>query len=210
MTPPDSISRQTSRPVFIFGCPRSGTSLLSRVVGSHSRIGIPFESHIYHYLHTWERHYQARMRDKKWWSPLVADILRMEDIKAWEPSPDLGRTVGAIRRPDLHGLFEGLFEAWAKSVGKARWGDKTPQHTLNWRAVLEAFPDLQAIYLMRDGRDVALSYKRAFFGPKHVYSIAKRWSHYLEVGEKLERALNPSSFHRVRYEALVAEPEATV
>lgn len=183
---------------------------MSRVVGSHSRIGIPFESHIYHYLHTWEQHYRTRMQDRKWWRPLVADILRMEDIKSWHPLPDLDRTVAAIHRPDLHGLFEGLFESWADSLGKPRWGDKTPQHTLNWRAIVDAFPNLQTIYLMRDGRDVALSYKRAFFGPKHAYSIAKRWLQYLEVGEEIERALDSSSFLRVRYEALVAEPERTV
>ena len=210
MTTPAILSKPTPRPVFIFGCPRSGTSLMSRVVGSHARIGIPFESHIYHYLYMWERYYQARMQDRKWWRPLVADILGMEDIRSWNPRPDLDRTVAAIRRPDLHGLFEGLFEAWATSLGKPRWGDKTPQHTLNWRALVEAFPDLQVIYLMRDGRDVALSYKRAFFGPKHAYSIAKRWLHYVQIGEELEGTLDTPRFHRVQYEALVAEPERTV
>ncbi|NET62715.1 MAG: sulfotransferase, partial [Symploca sp. SIO2E6] len=33
--------------LFIFGCPRSGTSLLSRIIGSHPHIAIPFESHLY-------------------------------------------------------------------------------------------------------------------------------------------------------------------
>ena len=34
-------------PFFIFGCPRSGTSLLSAMLGMHSRLAIPQESHFY-------------------------------------------------------------------------------------------------------------------------------------------------------------------
>jgi len=37
---------QNIEPIFIIGCPRSGTSLLRRIVDSHSCIACPPESHI--------------------------------------------------------------------------------------------------------------------------------------------------------------------
>ena len=79
--------------------------------------------------------------------------------------------------------------AWTRRQGKARWGEKTPQHTLCWRTILEGFPDVQVIHLIRDGRDVALSYRAAHFGPKHVYHLAPRWMQYLSAAEEAQAAL---------------------
>ena len=35
------------RPIFVFGCGRSGTSLLSRILNQHPNIAVPFESHLF-------------------------------------------------------------------------------------------------------------------------------------------------------------------
>ena len=196
-------------PVFIYGCPRSGTSLLSRIVSAHSRIAIPFESHIYHYL--WSmRHLFGSLDDRRAQQRLIEDILGMEDLKQWDPPPSAERALAAVRRPGFHGIFEAILQSWADDRGKPRWGEKTPQHTLSWRIMLEAFPEQRVLHLVRDGRDVALSYKQAFFGPKHMFHIARRWQRFLSEAEAAGDALGPGAFLRVRYEDLLAEPERTV
>lgn len=199
----------TDRPIFIFGCPRSGTSLVSRVLDRHPRIAIPFESHVYHYLYCWidlfgDLHREARQRR------LLEDILSMEDLRAWSPQPSVDRALAAVRRRDFHGVFEGLMRSWASDRGKPRWGEKTPQHTFFWREIRRGFPDMQVLNVVRDGRDVALSYKRAFFGPKHVYPIARRWMSFLRTAEEARAALGGESVVNVRYEDLLDDPEATV
>lgn len=203
--PPPPVACNDS-PLFIFGCPRSGTSLLSTMLGTHPRLAIPYESHLYDTIYPIVRRYgepcrqAARLR-------LVSEILRTEHIRRWTPAPSLPRTIEAIERYDFHGIVEGVMRAWAGSQGKARWGEKTPQHTLCWRTIAAGFPGLQVIHLVRDGRDVALSYKTAFFGPKHVYSLARRWLEYLAAAEGARAALGEQAFLQVRYEDLVSHPE---
>ncbi len=196
------------RPLFIFGCPRSGTSLLSRIFNSHPNIAIPFESHFYDGLYPIVRRYgeldERRMRT------LLSEILRSRFVKNWAPLPSLPETLAAMSRPGFDGVVEGLLRAWLVRQGKPRWGEKTPQHTLCWRPILAGFPDLQVIHVIRDGRDVALSYRAAFFGPKHVYHLAKRWRLYLRAAEESQAVLGESRFLPVRYEDLVAQPELEV
>ena len=193
------------RPLFLFGCPRSGTSLLSRMLDSHPNIAIPYESHFYDGLYPVVRRY-GDLDDRRT-RTLMTEILRSRFVKSWAPLPSLTECLAAITRPGFDGVVEGLLRAWTLSKGKSRWGEKTPQHTLCWRTVLAGFPDLQVIHLIRDGRDVALSYRAAFFGPKHVYHLAQRWGQYLAAAEESQAVLGEGGFLPVRYEDLVVEPE---
>lgn len=198
--------RQQNSPFFIFGCPRSGTSLLSTMLGTHPRLAIPYESHLYDSIYPIVQRYSDPCRQSVR-TRLVSEILRSEHIRRWTPLPSLPETLEAIHRDDFHGIVEGVMRAWAQSQGKARWGEKTPQHTLCWRTISAGFPGLQVIHLIRDGRDVALSYKTAFFGPKHVYSLARRWLEYLSAAEEARASLGDQAFLQVRYEDLVSDPE---
>lgn len=194
------------KPLFIFGCPRSGTSLLTRMLHAHPQIAIPYESHLYNRVYPVVRRH-GTLTSPRARARLVAEILQTDYIKQWDPPPSLQDTLAAITRPGFHGVVEGLLEAWTDAQGKSRWGEKTPQHTLWWRTIREGFPDLQIIHLVRDGRDVALSYLDAHFGPKHVYHLALRWSEYLAAAEAAQAALGGRAFLTVRYEDLLRAPE---
>ncbi len=194
------------RPFFIFGCPRSGTSLLSTMLGTHPNLAIPYESHLYDQVYPAVWRY-ANLRHPRTRARLVAEILRSEHFRMWSPTPSLPETLRAITQYDFHGVVDGLLRAWAQSQGKSRWGEKTPQHTLCWRSIMSGFAGMQVIHLVRDGRDVALSYKRAFFGPKHVYPLAARWQQYLAAAEEARAFLGDRAFLQVRYEDLLAAPE---
>jgi hypothetical protein len=203
---PTQSSRHRKNPFFIFGCPRSGTSLLSAMLGSHPNLAIPRESHLYDNIYPIV-HRRADLTHEPTRARVVSEILRSSHIKNWKPAPTLSETLAAITRPDFHGLVDGLLRSWASKTGKPRWGEKTPQHTLCWRSILSGFDNAQVIHVVRDGRDVALSYRSAFFGPKHVYPLALRWQQYLAAAEEARRALGVGAFLQVRYEDLVAAPE---
>lgn len=197
---------QNDTPFFIFGCPRSGTSLLSRMLGAHPNLAIPYESHLYNRIYPVVKRY-ADLRDERTRAVLVAEILRTEHFQIWVPAPSLPETLRAITQHDFHGIVDGLMRAWVSSQGKQRWGEKTPQHTLCWRTILPGFTGARVIHLVRDGRDVALSYRKAFFGPKHVYALAGRWQQYLAAAEEARAFLGDKAFLQVRYEDLLAAPE---
>lgn len=194
------------RPFFIFGCPRSGTSLLARMLDAHPKLAIPYESHFYNWVYPLVQR-RCDLSDASTRARLVTEMLRTDPLTMWTPPLSAAETLAAIPRHDLHGVFEGFMRAWTMRQGKVRWGEKTPPHTLWWRTIRSGFPDLQVIHLIRDGRDVALSHKAAPFGPKHVYQSALRWVQYLSAAEEAEAALGGRAFLALRYEDLLAEPE---
>jgi hypothetical protein len=194
------------RPLFIFGCPRSGTSVLTLMLARHPGIAIPYESHLYNRVYPLVRRY-GEPTDAAGWARLAAELLRTDYIRQWSPPPTLPDTLAAMRRQGFAGMVEGILAGWTARQGKARWGEKTPQHTLWWREIREGFPDMQVIHVVRDGRDVALSYRAAHFGPKHVYDLAQRWVVYLGAAEEAGRALGETGFLVVRYEDLLRGPE---
>jgi hypothetical protein len=66
------------------------------------------------------------------------------------------------------------------------------------------------IHMVRDGRDVALSYRAAHFGPKHAFHLAGRWLRYLSAAEDARAAVGEAAFLVVRYEDLLDRPEAVL
>ena len=190
-------------PVFIFGSGRSGTSLLARMLDSHPAIAVPYESHLYNRIFPLVR--DSDLTSVAAREHILREILRMREFQNWTPRPSLEATLAAIRRPGFHGIVEALMECWAASQAKRRWGEKTPHHTLHWRTIREGFPDLKVVHIVRDGRDVALSFRYAPFGPKHVYQAALHWTRYLASAEEAGAALGEGAFLLVRYEDLIED-----
>jgi len=198
-----------ANPFFIVGAARSGTSLLSRIMNSHPHIAVPFESHIYHTFLPWLRHYGDLSRLENM-ACLLDDILATEMLRHWSPPADRAATLSAIRRHDLHGLVDGLFSSWARAQGKQRWGEKTPSHVRHWRQILQGFPEARFLHVVRDGRDVSLSWIEAPFGPKNLFYAAQRWREYLAWVAELRAAVPAGQLVDVHYAELLAEPERTL
>ena len=196
-------------PVFIFGAPRSGTSLLRRIINSHPEIGIPPESLIYSSLYDW-RNYYGDLSVQENREKLIRNILELKAIQKWDVVPEESRILEKYQNPTFHGAVSALIESWAELHNKPRWGEKTPWHGFYWRAIHEGFPSAQFIHLVRDGRDAALSWKRARFGPNHIYPLALSWAEYLNEISKLEQRLDKVYFYEIHYEDLLKFPQDTV
>lgn len=66
------------------------------------------------------------------------------------------------------------------------------------------------IHLYRDGRDVALSFKKAVVGQKHAYHIAKEWALDQELSLALREKLGRRRAIGISYEQLLASPQETL
>ena len=66
------------------------------------------------------------------------------------------------------------------------------------------------IHLYRDGRDVALSFKKAVVGHKHVYHIARQWALDQDRSLELHETLGSRRVIGISYEHLLASPRQTL
>ncbi len=104
-------------------------------------------------------------------------------------------------------LIDRLFRLYAEREGKRRWGDKTPQHAFFINDIKSVFPEARFIHLIRDGRDVAESYKRVFIGPQSIYGAAKRWKNYVNALDDAKNDLDAEHYLEIRFEDLVSNPD---
>jgi hypothetical protein len=190
-----------NEPFFIMGCRRSGTTLVSRILDSHSRLASYHESYFYNIFRPELRWYGDLARDSNLERLLkdVEEILRMQGV---EPPPR-----DALRRAmpsrSLAGVLHALLRLYAESQGKLRGGDKTPEHHAFLGEILEQFPASPVLFLMRDPRDTVLSIQRSF--GHRAEEGARLWNAALA---DLKRA--PRPVHVVRYEELARRPAEVV
>lgn len=191
-------------PFFIVGSPRSGTTLLQTLLDAHPALCIPPESHVFDHFGEIFRCYGDLGRPGNA-EKFVRDLLSDERIKRWGLEIKPAEFCRPLRERTLREIVSRLFGLYADLRGKARWGDKTPEHTLHMQEIRSVFPDACFIHLVRDGRDVAESLGRTFFGPPTVDQRALQWKQYVNAFEDF-KSRYPEACLTVRYEDLVQNP----
>ncbi len=190
----------TTHPIFIVGCPRSGTGLLRDLLRSHPHLTFPRESHFLPGL------YRAHgdPRDDRAARRLATDILESWRVKLW----GLELRPGDLQHHrSFQAVVSAVYEAWCRREGKPRWGDKTPHYVFELPLLLEVFPQAQIIHVCRDGRDVAVSLMKQPWGPANALVAAELWRDAVSSGQAAGRALTSGSYLEVRYEDLLSAPE---
>ena len=203
-------SAGSDRPPFPFlvGCGRSGTTLLRAMFDAHRDVAVPDEVAFiiryawphYAFQYGWPRHFDAsRCADL-----IVAD----SSFRRW-PITDLearAALTDAVPTSFADTIRE-LYALAAARRGKSCYADKTPMHVLHLRRLARMFPEARFVHVVRDGRDVAMSYRSVGWGPTTVEDAAVRWRRHVLRGRRDGERLGPGRYREVRYEALVAEPE---
>ena len=206
-----------SKPVFIVGANRSGTTLLRLLLNAHSEIAVPDELVYFRgaffskSVDNWKitpldkTQYEWLVddfleRNRETLSPLDVDKLADQILdRGW--SDDAG---GDMKLP-----YEYTLEQWAAAHGKSRWGEKTPGNLFYVRDIVEMFPDAMFIYLVRDPRAGVLSMQKASIYSTDVVINALNRRYYLTKGLRLlERVVSADQRMVLRYEDLLEDPEA--
>ena len=103
----------------------------------------------------------------------------------------------------LNSVLRTFYALYAIRHGKARSGDKTPLYLSRMTEISELLPEAHFIHIVRDGRDVALSWSKTWFAPSRVPSeLVAIWASAILSA----RAIAPAvKYLEVRYEDLVAQ-----
>jgi hypothetical protein len=191
---------------FVVARGRSGTTLLRAMLDSHPDMAVPNESHfVVQFARHRGRYESGGGFDRE---RFERDLLGHWAFRRWG-LPD-EKVVAALEADPPAGFpaaVRTVYEAYARHHGKTRYADKTPSYVLSMDLLASAFPEARFIHLIRDGRDVALSYLDADFGSRTLGQAAVYWNRFVRAGRAAGERCGPARYREVRYEALVAEPE---
>jgi hypothetical protein len=191
-------------PFFVINSGRAGSTLLQMMLSAHPRLVV-----------TPETHWIVRLADRHRaggppWTGLAEDLSAEPSYRdLWRLDPGETRRRLAERAPaTVAGAIEEVFRQYSDLAGKPRWGDKSPSYALHVARLAELWPEARFVHLVRDGRDVASSLLRVPWGPRSIPGAALHWRRSVERARRAGERLGPGRFTEVRYERLVAEPEA--
>jgi Sulfotransferase family len=190
-------------PFFIVGSARSGTTLLRLMLNAHPKVAIPPESRFITEL--WTGHDEVEV------DPLLSELEANNRFQTWElPIAAVKRELDGRSSARYAEVMEAAYTAYARAQGKRRWGDKTPRYVRDIPLLAGLWPDARFIHLIRDGRNVALSYADVPFGPKNVATAAQLWSGRVRAGLRDGRPLGGKRYLEINYEDLVEDPKGEI
>jgi hypothetical protein len=190
---PVAASDRDSVPIIVAGCHRSGTSLVRRIIDSHSRIACPPELQVLESL-----------------GAMIANEYAEAGFAG------VGLTVDQAAL-DLGALVDRWMRAYADRKGKPRWAEKSPGTFEQLPAVDRMFGRrAQFVLVARNGMDVAASLGK---GRWHVLGKLLEdhdEPHVAAAHFWVDANRRILDFHRatpdrsllLRYDALIDEPEA--
>lgn len=180
------------RPIFILGLPRSGTTLVDRIVSGHSAVGSLGE-------HT----------------TLALAVMRLAGGNVQTDGDAQAGKLGLIERSARLDFAE-LGRQYCESVAgfgdsAPRLIDKTPQNFLYLGLIHRALPNARVLHLRRHPLDSCYAIYKTLFraGYPFSYSLQEVGRYYIAYHRLMAhwRDLIPQAFLDVDYEALVADPE---
>jgi hypothetical protein len=204
--------------VFIVGSPRSGTTLLQRLLDAHPELAIVHRET--HWIPDFFLDRTGLTPDGMVTAGLLSKLMKHRTFSHM-----------GIGRQDLEQLFDpleplpyarfvsSLFDLYGAKRGKSRIGDKTPRYVRRIPVLHSLWPEAMFVHLIRDGRDVCLSIldwrkkvpRLASLFPTWaedpVTTAALLWDLSVRLGRRDGPPLGTKIYHEIRYEDLVSRPQ---
>src|SRR5436309_13274643 len=203
--------------VFIVGCPRSGTTLLRRIVSAHPQIVITPEAH---WIPLWFAERRGLTPDGLVTPELIPALLAHDKFAMFGLGPDeLTSLAGRGQQISFASFVTGIFDLYGKARGKELVGNKTPDSARRMDTLHALWPRARFLHLIRDGRDVALSLmnwpkvrnktpgKLPTWKEDPVSTSALWWELNVRRSREAGKLLGSQLYREFRYESLLAHPD---
>jgi len=200
-------------PVFVLGCPRSGTTLLYDMLLSAGDFAVYLaESNVFNLL-------GPRFGD------LSSRANRLRLVEAWLESKLFrasGLDADRIRQRILQDCHNGadflriVMGEICIMQGMRRWAENSPEGMLYLPLIKQLIPEALVIHIIRDGRDVATSlgrlrYVRSFpWETRHsLIGCGLYWEWIVQKGRRFGRSAG-ADYMEIHFENLLTKPHETL
>ncbi len=194
--------------VQMIGTQRSGSNLLRLMLNQLPDVSAPHPPHIIErfmsLLPLYENLNQADNFRRL--ATDVCDLISYNPVAWTGVKLNVDELVYQCNYYSLMELTRVIYEHKAKHDNARIWICKSMAN-IHYVGELETSLQPLYIFLYRDGRDVACSFRKAVVGEKHTYFIAKQWKEEQDKCMALQEYLRGERFVAVCYEELLANPE---
>lgn len=206
-------TRRSAAPVFVVGCPRSGTTVLYHMLLSAGGFAnYRSETNVFNLLLPRFGGFRFTADRKALLDVWLKSILFR--VSGLDPNWIRDKVIS-----DCHSggdFLRIVMQEIVRKQGVARWADCTPEHLLHMREIKRQLPDALFVHIIRDGRDVALSYEKQGWAHPFPWDRNDRlgvaglyWEWLIREGRRQAKQLG-ADYCELRFEELIAKPQNTL
>jgi tetratricopeptide (TPR) repeat protein len=187
ITPQRRAGAPSAAPLFIIGLPRSGTTLVDRILGSHSQVFSAGELNHFAFC--------------------IVDAVRRRSGVAQLPRQELVARSAELDFPSLGRDY--LERARYAASAAVRFTDKMPLNYLYCGLIRRALPNAKIVHLTRHPMAVCYAMYKTLFkdGYPFSYDLGEIGRYYIAYRRLMDhwQATSPGEIYTISYEALVAD-----
>ncbi|MEL7356069.1 MAG: sulfotransferase [Cyanobacteria bacterium J06560_6] len=204
MTQTEHKQNQAIEPIFLVGCPRSGTTLLQQILDAHPAIAIAPETHfVRKFWHQRDRYGSLDNDDN--YSALIQDLIAIDEFAEMQLHAETFQQQAKQISRTYSEVFALLLSTFAANNNATIVGEKTPNHVLSMAILQQFFPAARFINIVRDPRAVVNSWRSVPWSTNSIQGDALVWKKYVRAAQ---RSPIPSTYLlTIQYEQLVVETE---
>ncbi|MDO5977871.1 sulfotransferase family protein [Flavivirga spongiicola] len=200
-------NNNTFIPIQIIGTQRSGSNLLRLILNQSPLISAHHPPHILNVFHPILHKYgDLNLNDN--FSRLVNDVCRLVEVNPvkWDLNLNRNEIIKCCTQPTLIEIFKVIYEMMAQKDKAIYWCCKSMANVNYYSDIENNGLKPYYIHLIRDGRDVASSFKKTLVGEKHTYHLAEIWKTDFLKAKEVYHNVGKDRYLPIKYESLISDP----
>ncbi|TFF89572.1 MAG: sulfotransferase, partial [Promethearchaeota archaeon] len=204
-------------PLFIVGCPRSGTSMLLRLINNIKSVKLIAGETSFLSLVYGRRLAYGKIGCKRNLTFLKKYFINRSKKKTeWRDHFTFNKWISEFKKFNIHN-YSSLYIALMKSFVKENYelkgriyiGSKNPTYLFYKDLLLRFTPNAKFINIIRDGRATTSSMINIDLGANNIIDAILLWKKYINLANNYEKKI-PTKFLNLYYENIIQDPKNSI
>ncbi|MBM3618241.1 MAG: sulfotransferase [Alphaproteobacteria bacterium] len=199
-------------PVFLLCSERSGSNLIVRLLDSHPDFCGPPPSHLIRTLALNLSRFGDLRDDAAWRRVLdISARILQHQLGIWHGTWDVATLEDAVEERSIRGIIKAIYSTEFALQGKRGGIIKENRIHSFLPYLMAAFPAARYVWMTREPKDMALSWKHSSNHPGDVRQGTKVWLEDQRNFRQIHASLRPfGTVHHLRYEDIITTPQETL